>query len=321
MDKEEATRQLTEYLRGDVGYLPDPPWIAEGVELSAVEDGNWLAKFPGAPDRGVLLRPDGSTIPFFGALGRLVCDLGLPVSREYFLGSTRQGRYQSYDRGLAIWEEFEGGHNLGYPIARWHSIARRARSCQALIAFFDLRGFTGWSGSAQVDPARIQDVVEKLERSFQDAFAREWCQKIFAKGTGDGFMIVSEAGSYALGGYVNETKLQVGHAEAFCRACADTVRRAVTAIPQDIAVGCGITAGEIAQVYLLGRYDYIGLAVNDASKIQSAAYNELCLSPDVQRCLEADSVRVSGRMLPGKGLRVTYESLVEADSGTLPMGA
>jgi len=314
MNELEARRRLEEYLqlrRGDIGYLPPEPWL-EQAELRQLEDGHWLASCPETPRQGILLKADGTMIPFFGALGKFVPLLGWPVSREYFLASTPHGRYQTYDQGLAIWESFEGGADLGYPVARWKAIDQRARSCHALIAFFDLRGFTNWSRS-QVDPKPIQEMIEGFERSFQDAFSRPWCQKLFTKSTGDGFMVVSEAGWYAISVETPESGFQTGHTKAFCGACAETVRNARPKMPEDLALGCGITTGQITQIYLLGRFDYIGIPVNEASKIQEIAYNELCIADSVVEYLRRDGVPVQGKRLPGKGIRVGVNALNPAE--------
>lgn len=306
MNEEEARRKLGEYLaslRGDIGYHPPDSWTSDELEVRQLPNGDWLAARPEFPADGIVLKCDGAPIPFFGALGKLVPLLGLPISRELLLGSAQVGRYQVYQRWLAVWETFGPDRDLGYPVANWEFAAQRAKKCQALVAFFDLRGFTKWSGSG-VDAEQIQAVVETLERSFQDAFSREWCQRLFAKGTGDGFMLVCEAERYAVGGARTDSGFQLGHAEAFCRACAETVTNAKERLPTELAVGCGITTGEVTQLYLLGRFDYIGSSVNEASKIQALAYDELCISPKVLEYLGADGIRLEGKMLPDKGMRV-----------------
>jgi class 3 adenylate cyclase len=310
MNEQDAKQRLTEYLRflqGDIGYHLPTSWLSDNPRFCQQPNGDWLVTHPDDSHNGVLLKSDGTTFPFFGALGKLVQQLGLPASREYFLASAFHGRYQVYDKGLAIWEALEDIGDVGYPVARWESIDKRAKSCLALIAFFDLRGFTNWSASQ--DAKRIQDVIEGVEQSFQNAFSRRWCLQLFAKSTGDGFMVISEAGRYASGGQAPDASFQLGHAKAFCRACAETVRNAAAQIPDALAIGCGVTIGPITQLYLLGRFDYIGPQVNEASKIQTIAYNELCLSTEVVERLRKDGVEIEGKVLPGKGMRVTAESL------------
>ncbi len=317
MNEQEARKSLKEYLgflQGDIGYHQPRSWLTDNPEFRQLKNGDWYARNPAAPHNGVLLKSDGKTFPFFGALGKFVCKLGAPASREHFLASSSpRGRYQVYNRGLAVYESVKDIVDLGYPVAKWESIDQRARSCRALIAFFDLRGFTKWSSSQ--DAACIQNVIETVEQSFQDAFSRRWCMRLFAKGTGDGFMVVSEAGWYdGTTEQATDDGFHAGHAKAFCRACAGTVRNAVKKIPDELAVACGVTIGQITQLYLLGRFDYIGSPVNEASKIQAIAYNELCISAEVVNLLQREGVQVEGKVLPGKGMRVTSESLIRAEA-------
>lgn len=142
MDKDQARKKLAECR--DLFkklYSPDS-WSTDPFELQQLPNGDWLAVRPQLPTEGILLKADGNSVPFFGALGSLVPQLGLPLTREFLLGSARRGRYQFYESGLAIWEQFQNQNNLGYPVASWKSLDERARKCRALVAFFDLRGFT-----------------------------------------------------------------------------------------------------------------------------------------------------------------------------------
>lgn len=297
MDEKEARQRLAE--------SSQTSWLGDNPELRLLPNGDWLATRPELPERGVVLRANGPVVPFFGALGKLVPMLGLPVSAERLLGSTRQGRYQVYEGGLGIWEALEGIGDIGFPISKWESLASRVRPCNALIAFFDLRGFTKWSVSLQDGENKIQSVIETLEGAFQDSFRQDVWIKLFAKSTGDGFMVVSEASWFD----ANNAKIQPTHATAFCRACARTVRTAKEQIPAELAIGCGITTGEVTQLYLLGRFDYIGPQINEASKIQAVAYNELCIAEEVVQLLTAAGQKIPGWALPGKGLRVSTDAL------------
>lgn len=312
MDENEARQRLAEYLpslQGDIGYQRSSTWLSDTPVFCHLPNGDWVATRPGCPSDGVLLKSDGTNLPFFGALGKMIPLLGwLPASREYFLASALHGRYQVYQQGLAVWEYFKDIGDTGYPVAQWPSIDNRARSCVALVAFFDLRGFTTWS--SKQDPKLVQDTIEHFENSFQNAFSRPWCQQVFAKGTGDGLMVVSEAGLYAPAPAIAEGEFQTGHCEAFCVACARTVEDASKDIPDELAVGCGITLGRVTQLYLLGRPDYIGPEVNNASKIQAIAYGELCMTTDVVNRLRKDGVDVNGKVIPTKGIRLAVAELV-----------
>jgi class 3 adenylate cyclase len=231
-----------------------------------------------------------------------------PASRESFLASALHGRYQMYEQGLAVWEELlSGAGDVAYPVAHWASPQSRARSCTALVAFFDLRKFTEWS--AKKDPDEVQGIIESFERGFQNAFSRSWCERLFSKGTGDGLMVVSEAGNFEQAVATQEGELQLGHCKAFCAACAETVEEASRSIPDALAVGGGVTLGKIKQFYFLGRPDYIGPVVNEASKIQAIAYGELCVSTEVVNQLQSDGVNVTGKNIPGKGMRLATTDL------------
>jgi class 3 adenylate cyclase len=173
-----------------------------------------------------------------------------------------------------------------------------------------LRGFTAWSRERNADD--IQGIIELLESSFQDAFSRRWCQRLFVKSTGDGFMLVSEAGWYAAGGETLPSGFQNGHVRAFCRDCAQTISLARGRLPKELAVGCGITAGAVNQLYLLGRVDYLGAIINEASKIQSLAYDELCISDATSKYLEAEGFVLSGKAVHGKGIRCDPDALSSA---------
>jgi class 3 adenylate cyclase len=307
VDESEARDKLKECQSLFSGGLYSPEsWATDSFDLRPLPNGDWLATRPQLPSEGIVLRANGEPVPFFGALGKLVPALGLPVSRELLLGSARRGRYQIYERGLAVWEEFQHGGNLGYPVATWSSPEERARKCRAIVAFFDLRGFTTWSAS-RATAQQIQGVVLAFESAFQDAFSGKWCSKLFAKGTGDGFMVISEEGWSEPA----SKNFEAGHGAAFCRACAETVINGRRNLPQELAIGCGITLGEITQFYVLGRPDYAGPAVNEAAKIQSVAYDEICISEQVLDRLNVDGNAIGGKFLPGKGIRVAPEKLTE----------
>jgi class 3 adenylate cyclase len=305
VDEKQARDKLEECRRLFSGglYSPDS-WATDPFDLRPLPNGDWLATRPQLPSEGILLRANGDPVPFFGALGKLVPVLGLPISPEWLLGSALRGRYQIYERGLAVWEAFEGVGDLGHPVAMWNSPKEQARKCRALVAFFDLRGFTPWSTSATA--LEIQEVMRGLEAAFQRAFSGKWCARLFAKGTGDGFMAVSEQG-WSLS---QAPDFGGGHAKAFFRACADTLINARESLPQELAVGCGVTLGEITRLYILGRPDYSGPAVNEASKIQSVAYDEICIAQPALDRLHADGARPVGKVLPGKGTRIAPETLI-----------
>lgn len=313
MNREEAEQKLKEFFDTTSGqYLP--AWSLPEFALREQTNGDWIAQRSEAPSEGIIFRQGQPGVPFFGALGKLVLTpeiLGFPVLPERLLGSAIRGRYQTFERGLAVWEEFSNGNEIGFPVAGWKNLQERARKCRALVAFFDLRGFTGWSGRAPAD--EIQGVIEVLENHFQNAFSASWSKKLFAKSTGDGFMVVSEKNWYSDATTQSPGVFQAGHIKRFCSSCAHTILDArIALVEKGLVIGCGITTGEITQLYVLGRPDYTGPAVNQASKIQSSAYDEICISDDATAELKTHGVRISGKRLPGTGRRISAEELRDA---------
>jgi hypothetical protein len=189
--RERLARYLQRLLEGDTNYQPPASWAAENPRAEQRDQDTWLFWFREPPvPAGIVIATTHEAI-FGGALGKLVPPLGPPRTPERFLGSSPLGRYQLYANGIAIWE---GRPDIGFPIPTLPQEAYTGRQCQALVAFFDLRGFTPWSGRAGRTAAEIQQVVRECEDQFQRAFLKRWCPRLFSKGTGDGFMLVSEAG-------------------------------------------------------------------------------------------------------------------------------
>lgn len=272
-------------------------------------DGSWLLiERDDDVYEAVLVRGDNGEIRLVvGALGKvhriLHARLGPPRSEELLLGSTAFGRYQRFDKGIAVWEGLE---DLGYPVSESMLEARRAAhpsETPALVAFFDLRNFTQWSRGAA--PREVQDVAEKLEDSIQGAF-RPIGERLFLKGTGDGVMVVSEA-EWFPGSGTDRTPagLRPRHAVTFLEACRAAAGNC--SLPADLAVGCGASLGKLYRVFVVGRFDYLGAPANDAAKIQQLAWNEVCVTTEFERELvadRADSVLSTAVRLPGRGLRM-----------------
>jgi class 3 adenylate cyclase len=310
ISRAEAERRLREFLtlratdgKEDLGPL----------ELQDFE-GEWIAF---GPRYGVRIEHDKGPIVFGGALGKLVPFLGLPTTSERHLGSTWFGRYQAFERGMGIWEVSNKQQtdepdlpplDVAYPIFMGDGSPKPGENLQALVAFFDLRGFTNWSHDPSVGPELIQETISTLEQAFQGAFDPDAPGKIFAKGTGDGFMVVCEG---------SEPESLREHARAFCRSCAKTVSATSLSLRRNkldrkLAIGCGITCGKVTRVYILGRFDYLGGPVNTASKIQSVAYNELCIADEVMTLLNVGGHAVDGIPIAGKGLRVAPDALLRS---------
>lgn len=275
-----------------------PPTSTSGISES---DGSWRfveAEGAGTNGRyeGVVVRNNGEAFSFGGALGKVFrnySNLGLPTSTERSLGATAFGRYQAFDRGVAIWE---GGEDIAFPILESLSPLHRQ---MCIVAFFDLRGFTAWSKDA--NPDQVQEAIRAFEDAVHIGFPTPSSPltRLFLKGTGDGVMIVSQADWHkdaTLGQRM--TEFVRGHARNFLQACEGTisaVRERMKKNAYPLAVGCGVASGELDRVFLFGRFDFIGRAANEAAEIQQYAWNEICVTQNFgavlrrdERCLDTD---------------------------------
>ena len=260
-------------------HQPDGSWRFVDTEKSGI-NGAYV---------GVVVRADGSAFPFSGALGKVFRkfpNLGAPRSHERSLGASAFGRYQAFDRGVAIWE---GGEDIAFPILESLSPLRR-QFC--LVAFFDLRGFTSWSVS--VSPDQVQKTIHAFEDALHSGFptSHPSLRRLFLKGTGDGAMVVSQADWHrdATAGE-QRTSLVPTHAMDFLRGCEGTVsiaRQQLASANSPLAIGCGIACGNLDRVFLFGRFDFLGSAANEAAKLQQHAWNEICVTDEVKSLLEKD---------------------------------
>lgn len=255
---------------------------------------------------GVVVRADGAAFPFGGALGKVFRNypgLGAPRSHERSLGASAFGRYQAFENGVAIWE---GGEDIAFPILESLSPLRR-QFC--LVAFFDLRGFTSWSVSAQAD--QVQKTIHTFEDAVHTGFpaTHPSLRQLFLKGTGDGAMVVSQA-DWHRDATVGEqrTTLVKTHAWDFLRACEETISKAHQQLAHGglpLAIGCGIACGELDRVFLFGRFDFLGSAANEAAKLQQHAWNEVCVTNEVKALLENDGrPSIADWPLANKGWRL-----------------
>ena len=311
MNENEARDKLTRFLTkisGDTNHPPPNNWEKTIPVAHRLSERRWLFTFDEEPHaQGVVVSETSEPVPFWGALGKAVQHLGFPRTRELFLGSTVHGRYQLYENGIAVWE---AGPDIGYPIPCDANELQQGRHTTSISAFFDLRGFTSWSIKPGQTPANIQKIVKIMEEAFQEAFSKAWCHKLFAKGTGDGLMIVSEAGWCSDREVISEG-LQRGHAALFTASCANLIAKVRKQLPVELAVGCGITIGSITRVFLLGRHDYIGPAVNEAAKIQQLGWDEICVSEEFFGTLRVEIDQIEGHMLAEKGWRLNPEKYLE----------
>jgi len=326
INETDVIRRIVEYLESDENCFAADR-VPEGVSFDEcvpvrVESG-WLVetKFILHDVRhevGFVVSTDGSVIPFFGALGQLVKELGLPVCKERFLGSARYGRYQEYESGIGVWESFDDGVNFAVPVTKQSDFRSNSYACDAVVSFLDLRGSTNWS--MNVDPRQIQEIVSEIEDQFQLGFNKQWAKQLFVKGTGDGLMIVSECDSYNRNAKCEQLRLKSDHVYDFCCSIASVVngvRRSLFTnnLSSELAVGCSVAIGTVNRVFLLGRVDYLGPVINEAAKIQSLTYNEMILQQKAVDILSEERRVIfpqSSTQIPGKGLRVTTETFLDS---------
>lgn len=320
MNEDDAREKLTDFLgltaEGANYPFPDQ-WKNTNPFARQLSEDKWLFSFDREdnPAQGVVISSKHEPVPFWGGLGKLVTDLGLPTNRELFSCSTTLGKYQIFENGMGIWE---GDPNIAYPLHCDVNEIQTGKNLKSISAFIDIRGFTTWSNKSNRTSDEIQTVVRIMEQSFQDAFAKLWCwEGLFAKGTGDGILIVSEDERYKKQQKNNSKMGMQNHAALFTASCAYLIVAMKKQLPKELAVGCGITIGEITRVFLLGRQDYIGPSVNEAAKIQQLGYNEICISNEFYRTLRKDFCQIKGYMLAGKGWRLNPEKYIEKlnDSG------
>lgn len=314
MNEDEAREKLTDFLglTAEGANYPFPDnWKNIDPFARQLSEDEWLFSFDQEhnPAQGVVISLEHEPIPFWGGLGKLVSNLDLPTTRELFLCSTLLGKYQIFKKGMGIWE---GNPNIAYPLHYDVNEIQMGKNLKSISAFIDIRGFTTWSNKSIRTSDKIQKVVRIMEQSFQDAFAKLWCwEGLFAKGTGDGIMIVSEDQRYKKQ-QENISKIRMqNHAVLFTASCAELIVELKKQLPKDLAVGCGITIGKITRVFLLGRQDYIGPAVNEAAKIQQFGWNEICVSKEFYSALCKEIDQIEGHMLAGKGWRLNPEKYLE----------
>lgn len=60
---------------------------------------------------------------------------------------------------------------------------------------------------------------------------------------------------------------------------------------EQLGVGFGVDIGELKNVLILGRWDYIGEAVNNASKLQAKANNAVVISDECYQKIEEQSLK------------------------------
>ena len=294
MTKEEARRSYEKYCAGENREAMVAPRIEQ-------RGGAWLffeaeeGQFDAA--NGVVVRPDGEAFHFRGALGRLFNlnpgILGNPKSNERVLGATQFGRFQTFEKGTAVWD---GGTGLGTLLVE--SLTQKGQY-PCIVVFFDLRGFTTWSKQEATRPNEVQEAISNFEEAVHSGFPadRKHGNNLFVKGTGDGVMIVSQADWYE-GNHPKNTKdsnFKLGHGKFLFEACNRTLLEGRRNLEKfGLAIGCAIGAGDLHRVFLFGRLDYIGSVANETAKLQQHAWNEICVTDKFREILIGDGQILDG---------------------------
>ncbi len=243
----------------------------------------WAFYFPRRQDPQardcVIVRDNGEASIVLGAIGKVYSSqraLGLPVSDERWLGSSGPGRYQLFNRGLVVWD------GVSEPDRAYVQKAgpeyREQAQLECLAAVLDIRGFTEWSARNR---GRAQRVVEALEDACQTAFQKRWCKRLFVKGSGDGVVIVSPGQDFEP---PPRASVSAAHAYEFVKACQDILRR-LEELPKGLTAACGVDVGRLEQVFLFGRIDYLGDAINAASHLQEGRRGVVVMSQGVRQRL------------------------------------
>lgn len=245
----------------------------------------------------IVVRQDEKAFEVYGACADVylktqenIPRFGDPLTGERWIGSGI-GRYQLFDSGIVRWEN-TNSENCAVPYFYGRNPSQ-GYSIECMVAFIDIRGFTKWSQKHGYD--KMHEVISSLESVLQRHFALSEFKELFLKGTGDGFMIAQEGIPYAH--HDDSEKVHVA-VDYFIGACMGCCKSMATILKEyELTVGFGVDIGELKKVLILGRWDYIGDAVNNASKLQSKGENEVIIS---EACYEKlnDKSSIKGRVKP-----------------------
>jgi class 3 adenylate cyclase len=129
--------------------------------------------------------------------------------------------------------------------------------------------------------------MAELEADLQAVLANGDFSSVYLKPAGDGMMVICEDGWVKNG--AEETSLapddsdlaglSKASAVKFIQTCLAFMERAVQTLqPYGRRIGCGIDAGRVVQVFACGRRDYLGDAINQASKLESKLQHRVRIS-------------------------------------------
>lgn len=272
----------------------------------------------------VIVRHDKKVFEIYGAIAKVFLSLpkipseqlGNPLTGERWIGYG-PGRYQLFDHGIVKWDgttRMGGVEDLAHPVL-FERDPREGVEEECIVAFTDIRGFTNWV--LNNEPQKVQELIFELEEVLQKHFAQPWFRELFIKGVGDGFMIVLQKKQYQdaiseLGTSGTKTSKDClsksrGFVSDFIYACYSYSKELIPMLKEKkLGLGFGTEVGNLKNVLILGRWDYLGEAVNKASKYQGKATNSVIFS---ERCFN-EIKRESSELL-----QAIHDKEIEIESG------
>ena len=320
MKQIEAENILGEFLKGLKTERPmnfQESFESENKKSFKSIDGSYLflyerhhASNPYHNPEVIIVRHDKKAYEIYGAIAKVFLSLpkipseqlGNPVTGERWLGSG-PGRYQLFDHGIIKWEgtsRMGGVEAIAHPVL-FERDPHEGIEVECIVAFADIRGFTNWV--LKNESQEVQKLIFDIEAIFQKYFARSWFPELFTKGVGDGFMIVLEKERYQHA--VSELKISnretkknclsesQGFVSDFINACYDCGKELMTMLTnKELVLGFGVETGKLKNVLILGRWDYLGEAVNSASKYQNSARSSVIFSEECFNEIKRESAEL-----------------------------
>lgn len=157
------------------------------------------------------------------------------------------------------------------------NVSQDGQYSQAIVAFFDLEGFTDFCGQVDshlVIPEFLSRYLTWLFRSLADQFRESedgtrvklWgCLPFYAKFLGDGILFIWDADQcQGLPGAVNIAHSLLAVTNLYVERFHPDIRKAVSNPPARLR--CGIARGQVISIG--GGADYVGSCINVAARLQ-----------------------------------------------------
>jgi class 3 adenylate cyclase len=308
MEKNEAESILEDFLKRLKAERPinfQESFESKYKKCFDLKDGSHIFFFggpyvgnPHCNPEAIIVRHDKKAYEIYGAIAKVFLNLpkipceqiGNPVTGERWLGSG-PGRYQFFDRGIIKWEgtsRMGGIEDIAHPVL-FERDPHEGIEAECIVGFADIRGFTKWVLDNEAQ--KVQELIFNIEEVFQKHFAKPWFPELFIKAVGDGFMIVLEKERYqravselkTSGSKIKKNRLSQsqGFVSDFINACYECGKELIGMLNKNnLTLGFGVEIGRLKNVLVLGRWDYLGEAVNNASKYQNEAIGSLIFSKE-----------------------------------------